>query len=116
MKGQASLKMQSKKFYFWLFVSLLSVSWSMAASLDSDKENDRVLKGKPLSEHDHNDDLDHDYDHEAFLGDEAHEFDELSPEESQRRLSEIVDKIDTNSDGFVSVDELRDWIKYTQSR
>ena len=108
--------MQPKKFYLWLFVSLHFVIGFWAASLDSEKENDRVLKGKPLSEHDHNDDLDHDYDHEAFLGDEAHEFDDLSPEESQRRLSEIVDKIDTNSDGFVSVDELRDWIKFTQSR
>ena len=60
--------------------------------------------------------LDHDYDHEAFLGDEAHEFDDLSPEESQRRLAIIVDKIDTNSDGYVSVEELRNWIKFTQNR
>ena len=28
-----------------------------------------------------------DYDHEAFLGDEAKEFDELSPEESKERLA-----------------------------
>ena len=42
----------------------------------------------------HHDDLDHDYDHEAFLGeDQAAEFDELSPEESQRRLGVIVDRL-----------------------
>ena len=28
-----------------------------------------------------------DYDHEAFLGDEAKEFDDLSPEESKERLA-----------------------------
>ena len=37
---------------------------------------------------------DYDYDHEAFLGDEAEEFDHLTPEESQHRLAAIVDKID----------------------
>ena len=94
----------------------LWISCCMTASLDSEKENERVLHGKPLSEHEHNDDMDHDYDHEAFLGDQAHEFDDLSPEESQRRLALIVDQIDEDNNGFVSVQELRDWIKYTQSR
>ena len=75
-----------------------------------------MLKGRPLSDHEHNDDLDHDYDHEAFLGDEAAEFDELSPEESQRRLGEIVDRIDVSSDGQVSVEELQQWIHFTQTR
>ena len=92
------------------------ISSCLAASLDSEKDHDRVLHGKPLSDKEHHDDLDHDYDHEAFLGDEAHEFDDLSPEESQRRLAMIVDKIDTNSDGYVSVEELRNWIKFTQNR
>ena len=35
-------------------------------------------------------DDDHDYDHEAFLGEDAHEFDDLDPEESRRRLGVIV--------------------------
>ena len=35
-------------------------------------------------------DDDHDYDHEAFLGEDAHEFDDLDPEESKRRLGVIV--------------------------
>ena len=80
----------------------------------------------------HHDDFDHDYDHEAFLGEEqAHEFDELTPEESQRRLGMIVDRwfclsstqvyefiirIDADADGIVSVDELGKWIKFTQTR
>jgi len=86
-------------------------------TLEHEKEHDRVLHGKPLSGKEHHDDLDHDYDHEAFLGeDQAAEFDELSPEESQRRLGVIVDRIDENADGIVSQDELAKWIKFTQTR
>lgn len=57
------------------------------------------------------------YDHEAFLGeDQAKTFDQLPPEESRRRLGIIVDKIDDNKDGFVQMDELKNWISYTQNR
>lgn len=87
-------------------------------SLDHEKDHDRVLHGRPLSdkEHDLTDEEDHDYDHEAFLGDDAEEFDDLDPEESQRRLGVIVDKIDKDHDGQVTVDELAKWIKFTQTR
>ena len=46
--------------------------------------------GQELSDEIHfGDDEEHnpDYDHEAFLGEEAKEFDELSPEESKERLA-----------------------------
>lgn len=56
------------------------------------------------------------YDHEAFLGEEAKTFDQLSPEESTRRLGIIVDKIDKDKDGYVTQEELKDWIMYTQQR
>ncbi|KFM74065.1 Calumenin-A, partial [Stegodyphus mimosarum] len=57
------------------------------------------------------------YDHEAFLGEnEAKKFDDLSPEESKHRLGKIVDKIDADKDGFVSMQELKDWIQHTQRR
>jgi Ca2+-binding EF-hand superfamily protein len=56
------------------------------------------------------------YDHEAFLGEEAKNFEQLSPEESTRRLGLIVDKIDKDTNGFVTQEELKDWIKYTQRR
>lgn len=86
-------------------------------SVDHDKDHERVLHGRPLSGKEHHDEEDHDYDHEAFLGEEqAAEFDELTPEESQRRLGVIVDRIDSNSDGLVSVEELAKWIKFTQTR
>lgn len=58
-----------------------------------------------------------DYDHEAFVGkEEAEEFEALTPEESKRRLGIIFDKIDTDNDGFVSQQELQDWITKTQQR
>lgn len=57
------------------------------------------------------------YDHEQFLGeDEAKTFDQLPPEESKRRLGRIVDKIDEDKDGFVTLSELKRWIEYTQRR
>jgi len=58
-----------------------------------------------------------DYDHDAFLGKEqAQEFDELSPEESRRRLKIIAKKIDSDQDGQISESELQDWIIFTQQR
>nr|CAD7430933.1 unnamed protein product [Timema monikensis] len=56
------------------------------------------------------------YDHEAFLGEDAKTFDQLTPEESRRRLGLIVDKIDKDEDGFVNQEELKDWIQFTQKR
>ena len=54
---------------------------------------------------------DEDYDHEAFLGDKKDEFDELSPAEAKKRLKVLVKEVDSNKDGFVSEDELADWVK-----
>ncbi|KAF5888374.1 reticulocalbin-1-like, partial [Clarias magur] len=57
------------------------------------------------------------FDHEAFLGkEEAKTFDQLSPEESRDRLSKIVDRIDSDTDGFITADELKFWIKRVQKR
>ncbi|KAG7215125.1 hypothetical protein INR49_022773 [Caranx melampygus] len=77
----------------------------------------RVVHQEPLSRLPHLDNSNHDYDHEAFLGqDEAKTFEHLPPEESKRRLSFIVDKIDSNRDGFVSEEELKFWIRHTQKK
>ena len=45
---------------------------------------------------------------------EAQKFDELSPEESRRRLKIIAEKIDSDNDGQISESELQDWIIFTQ--
>ncbi|XP_030006984.1 calumenin-A-like [Sphaeramia orbicularis] len=96
-----------------MFVVLCVVS----ASSKPTEKKDRVHHDQPLSELKHDDSQNYDYDHEAFLGhDEAQTFNELSPEESLRRLGIIVDKIDTNKDGFVSEEELKIWIKNAQKK
>ncbi len=58
------------------------------------------------------------YDHEAFLGQqESKVFDQLTPEESKRRLEKLVhDKIDANKDGIVSEQELHDWIRHSSRK
>lgn len=64
--------------------------------------------------HDHDKDGTHNehYDHEAILGSKhlEQEFDELSPEESKKRLSLLVKKMDKDNDGSVSEQELVEWI------
>lgn len=55
-----------------------------------------------------------DYDHEAFLGEDAKTFDKLKPDESKARLGQMFDKIDTDDDGKVSHQELRAWIQKSQ--
>ena len=95
-----------KIFYFFLtFV----VGLSLGGVPHQDRVHDQNLSDKEPGSPD--------YDHEAFLGkDEAAEFDNLSDEESRRRLGLIVDKIDKNGDGQVSEEELKQWIVFTQSR
>ncbi|XP_042547325.1 reticulocalbin-1 [Dipodomys spectabilis] len=57
------------------------------------------------------------YDHEAFLGKEdSKTFDQLTPDESKERLGKIVDRIDSDGDGFVTSEELKVWIKRVQKR
>ncbi|XP_068448857.1 calumenin-A-like [Clinocottus analis] len=81
------------------------------------EKKSRVHEDEPLSRMEHDDHKNHDYDHEAFLGpDQAKAFDQLAPEESRRRLGIIVDKMDSNADGFVSEEELKDWMKRAQSK
>lgn len=89
----------------------------MLAVPKPDEKKDRVVdRGVSGQEHYHNKEHNAQYDHEAFLGEEAKTFDQLPPEESRRRLGVIVDKIDNNSDGQVSKEELKDWIRFTQKR
>ncbi|XP_070847772.1 calumenin-A [Chaetodon trifascialis] len=81
------------------------------------EKKSRVHDEEPLSHLEHDDNKNHDYDHEAFLGqDEAKTFDHLKPEESKRRLGIIVDRMDSNKDGFVSEGELKVWIKNAQKK
>ncbi|XP_076025554.1 calumenin-A [Genypterus blacodes] len=79
------------------------------------KKKSHIITEEPLSDVQHDDQKNFNYDHDAFLGhEEAQNFNQLSPEESRRRLGIIVDRIDENKDGFVTEVELRAWIKQAQ--
>ncbi|KAF7646742.1 hypothetical protein LDENG_00183300, partial [Lucifuga dentata] len=81
------------------------------------QKKSRVYQEEPLSHLEHDDEKNYNYDHEAFLGhDDAKTFDQLPQEESKRRLGVIVDRIDGNTDGFVTEEELKVWIKKAQQR
>jgi len=90
----------------------------LAASNAKVKEYDGVLSdeehfGDEEGEGEHNSQ----YDHEAFLGkDEAKKFDDLSPDESKDKLGDIHGKIDNDSNGQVSLDELKKWMAKAQHR
>ncbi|XP_070000796.1 calumenin-A [Penaeus vannamei] len=92
---------------------------AVIAAKPADEEKKSRVHTDKLSDEEHylNDEHNPDYDHEAFLGeDEARTFDQLTPEESKERLGKIVDKIDLNHDNFVTEEELKQWIDYTQKR
>ncbi|KAM4651301.1 reticulocalbin-3 isoform 1-T1 [Discoglossus pictus] len=96
---------------------LVAVCASWVLCKPTQEKKDRVHHSKDLSDHQHDDSKDFQYDHEAFLGkEEAKTFDQLTPEESKERLGKIVDKIDKDKDGFITEVELKDWIKHSQNR
>lgn len=68
----------------------------------------------PRDSHHHGDGGEHnvEFDHEAILGSvrEAEEFDNLSPQESKKRLAVLVTKMDLNGDKYVDRHELKAWI------
>uniref|UniRef100_A0A674GNP5 Calumenin n=1 Tax=Taeniopygia guttata TaxID=59729 RepID=A0A674GNP5_TAEGU len=91
--------------------------WALCGSAKPTERKERVVREAPLSTREHDDAQSFDYDHDAFLGaDEAKSFDQLTPEESKERLGKIVGKIDEDGDGFVTVEELKAWIKFAQKR
>ncbi|XP_030071711.1 calumenin isoform X1 [Microcaecilia unicolor] len=98
---------------FLMYMSLCTIC---ALSKPTEKK-ERVHHDPELSNKVHDDAQNFEYDHDAFLGaEEAKTFDQLTPEESKERLGKIVIKIDEDKDGYVTVEELRDWIKHAQKR
>ncbi|XP_073713353.1 reticulocalbin-3 isoform X2 [Misgurnus anguillicaudatus] len=98
-----------------LFLGTLALLVGVTVTVPAQEK--RVHRQSDLSDHAHDDSHGFQYDHEAFLGkEEAKTFDQLSPEESKERLGKIVDRIDTDKDGFVSHAELHHWIKHRQRR
>ncbi|XP_040918056.1 reticulocalbin-3 isoform X2 [Toxotes jaculatrix] len=100
-----------------LLKSLASLCVLACVAFAVPAQEKRVHHHADLSDHVHDDAHGYQYDHEAFLGkEEAKTFDQLTPEESKDKLAKIVDRIDTDKDGFVSHAELHYWIKHRQRR
>lgn len=69
---------------------LLVLAVSTVAVPKPEEKKERVID-RELSDKEHYENEHHNtqYDHEAFLGEEAKTFDQLSPEESRRRLGYV---------------------------
>lgn len=104
--------------FLLLLASSICLLLNGAVSAIPKPEEIRVLDHDVVNhaKHFQNDEHNKQYDHEAFLGEDAKKFDQLEPEESRRRLGIIVDKIDTDKDNFINMSELKAWIQYTQRR
>lgn len=76
-------------------------------TLNKERTEDGALHPK-----DHGSEHHHEFEHEVILGSvkDAEEFDNLSPEESKKRLAILVKKMDLNSDQFIDRHELKVWI------
>lgn len=97
-------------------LSIILVFVLLYHNIRGNEGNEEINQGRVNPEHYKDGTHNSDYDHEAFLGEEAKTFDQLSPEESQKRLRIIFKKIDADNDGFISHIELKDWIRYTQQK
>ncbi|KAK2184111.1 hypothetical protein NP493_281g00049 [Ridgeia piscesae] len=101
------------------FLLLALVAATLSSAIPKHDDNKRVID-KELSDEKHyaeGEEHNPEYDHEAFLGKEtAKTFDELTPEESKKRLGLIYDKIDKDGDGFVTEEELQKWVTHVQNR
>lgn len=73
-----------------LVVLVVLVVAAALALPKSEEKNDRIFN-RELSDKEHFENEHHNpqYDHEAFLGEEAKTFDQLPPEESKRRLGYV---------------------------
>ncbi|KAK7602534.1 hypothetical protein V9T40_008123 [Parthenolecanium corni] len=101
---------------FLCFVVFILVHNLTFAIPKQEETNHKIANDLGNKEHYQNEEHNKEYDHEAFLGEEAKTFDQLTPEESQKRLSIIIDKIDRDGDGYITFDELKTWIIYTQKK
>jgi len=96
-------------------VVVLTLVMIILTRIDAEHHSD------PLSDKDHmkKDGSEHNakYDHEAFLGkDTAAEYDDMSPEKSKEKLGMLVPKMDSDGNGFITEEELKNHISFMQKR
>lgn len=97
-----------------ILIGLVALIESATTHKHNHQHSDERLEDgayRPRDAGHHGDDGEHnaDFDHEAILGSvkAAEEFDQLSPEESKRRLRLLVISMDLNKDGFIDRHELK---------
>uniref|UniRef100_A0A183BU04 Reticulocalbin-3 n=1 Tax=Globodera pallida TaxID=36090 RepID=A0A183BU04_GLOPA len=93
-------------FFFFIVVPLFVLTVGDKEELHHGRE---TFEQKHMNMGKHNVEMDH----KAILGSEksAHEFDELPTEESKKRLRVLAKRMDRDKDGFVTMEELADWVK-----
>lgn len=89
-----------------VFMLVLSTSYAEESHRPKAHE-DKLADAEHYVEGEHNPD----HDHEAFLGDEKEEFDNLAPEEARKRLRVLLKKVDSDNDGAITTEELTEWVK-----
>lgn len=99
---------------FVILISLVALIESATTHKHSHQRNEERLEDGSYSPRDaghHGDDGEHnsEFDHEVMLGSvkAAEEFDQLSPDESKKRLRSLVITMDLNKDGFIDRHELK---------
>lgn len=96
--------------HFLLCDTFAAVMHGHTVNLNREREEDGAYS--PRDKGHLSEDHSNEFDHEAILGSvkDAEEFDHLSPEESKRRLSVLLLKMDSNNDKVVDRKELKAWI------
>lgn len=106
-----------------------AVMHSHSVNQQKERESDGAYSPRDQSHYSDSGEHHSEFDHEAIIGNyyssnfvhpttrldvgsakEAEEFDHLSPEESKRRLTILLDKMDLNKDKRIDKKELKAWI------
>uniref|UniRef100_A0A915LE56 EF-hand domain-containing protein n=3 Tax=Meloidogyne TaxID=189290 RepID=A0A915LE56_MELJA len=93
----------------FLFLSIYSfpaLSDKEEVPLNTVKRTRTSFDAKHMGEGKH----DIEMDHKAVLGPDTDEYNDLPPEESKKRLRVLALKMDVDKDGFISPEELNEWV------
>uniref|UniRef100_A0A914L461 EF-hand domain-containing protein n=1 Tax=Meloidogyne incognita TaxID=6306 RepID=A0A914L461_MELIC len=93
----------------FLFLSIYSfpaLSDKEEVPLNTVKRTRTSFDAKHMGEGKH----DIEMDHKAVLGPDTDEYNDLPPEESKKRLRVLALKMDVDKDGFISSEELNEWV------
>lgn len=101
--------MQSQLLLVALALALLAISVPTTSANEKPGEPDISAKAKHTDKDGHHN---AEFDHEAVTGShkEAEEFKDLTPEESKKRLTVLIGRMDSDGNGKIDKNELTNWI------